>query len=158
MKTTPSGTLKVVTLVGLGLATIIALGVLESPAAKPDPEDVDNLVLVIAKKNGEYRELKKNDCDGENAFIKLLNNGKYLKSHKLHFKHKDASQPECELPDGCAACTPTPTPRAQLNIKTDKVTVANAAESVADGDPHVTIQIAAKSPDDIKAVLDMLAP
>ena len=157
MKTTPSGTLRIVTLVGLGLATIIALGVLKSLAAKPDPEDVDNLVLVIAKKNGEYRELIKNDCPTENAFIKLLNNGKYLKSHKLHFKHKDASQPECDLPDGCAPCTKSPSP-AQLNIKTDRVTVANAAQSVADGDPHVTIQIAAKSPGDIKAVLDMLAP
>jgi hypothetical protein len=154
MKTTLSGTLRVVALIGLGLATIITLGVLESPAAKPDPEDVDNLVLVIAKKNGEYRELITNDCVTENKFIKLLNNPKYLRSHKLHFKHTDPSNPECDLPDGCAECKPSSA--TQLNIKTDKVTVANAAQSVAAGDPHVTIQVAAKSPADIKAVLDML--
>jgi hypothetical protein len=150
MKTTLSGTLRVVALVGLGLAAVLTF---RATAQSPK---TDNFELNVPKKQGEYWHLKNMKCDGQNQFIKLLNEGPYDKNstQKLHFK-KDPSQPECDLPGGCAPCTGSASP-AQLNIKTDKVTVANAAQTAADGDPNVTIRVASTSPAAIKAVLDLL--
>jgi len=156
MKTTPSGSLTVVALVGLALATVITLRAIAQPPTSATGED--EFVLTIKTPPDKYHSLKKNDCAGETAFIVLLNNGHYLKkTEKLHFKSGIGKQEECDLPGVCAQCTEPPSP-AQLNIKTDKVTVANTAQSIAGGDPNVTIKIASTSPDDIKAVLDSLAP
>jgi hypothetical protein len=159
MKTTPSGTLTVVALVGLAIVTVLTFrAAAQAPKSTPDP-DVDKFVLKIAKNPKEYHSLKKSDADGEKEFKQLLcdPNHHFDNTKKLHFKSGIGNQEECDLPEGCGTCSKSPSP-VQLNIKTDKVTVASAAQSVADGDPHVTIQVASKSPADIKAVLDLLAP
>src|SRR5438067_1282735 len=154
MKTTPYGTLTVVALVGLSLAAVLTFSATaQSPTSTLSG---DELILTIKTPPGRYHSLKKNDCAGETDFIKLLNNGHYLKkTEKLHFKSGIGKQEECDLPGVCAPCTESPSP-AQLNIKTDKVTVANAAQRVAEGDPNVTIKIASVSPADIEAVLALL--
>jgi hypothetical protein len=163
MKTIPSGTLRVGALVGVGLVTVIILRALaQSPADKPD-QDIDKIVLKIAKKGGDYYPLKDTSCDGENKFIELLNGPAYDKGYKMHFKHKDPLQPECDLPGDCAPCKKSASP-AQLKIKTDKVTVSERAKEIETGevtpvgDPNVTIRIVARNAEDINAVLAQLAP
>ena len=162
MKTTPSGTLTVVALVGLGIAAVLTFrATAQTPSRTADP-DVDKFVLTIKKKTGEYHSLKNKDADGEKALKKLLCDPTrhFDNTKKLHFKSQIGSQEECDLPSDCTVCSRSPSPAspspAQLNIKTDKVTVSNAAQSVADGDPHVTIQVASKSAADIEAVLALL--
>ena len=156
MKTTPSGTVTVVALVGLALATVITLrAIAQSPTSAADG-DVDKFVLIITNKPGEYHSLKNDDANGEKAFKKLLCDPirHFDKTKKLHFKSRIGNQDEYDLPSDCSKFASP----AQLNIKTDKVTVADAAQRVVDGDPQVTIRVASTSPDDIKAVLDSLAP
>jgi hypothetical protein len=162
MKTTPSGTLIAVAVVGLALATVITLRAIAQPPPPSADPDVDKFVLTLKNKPGDYHALKDNGADGEKVFKKLLCDPTrhFDKTKKLHFKSGTGNQDECDLPSDCATCATSsrfPSP-AQLKIKTDKITVANAAQSVADGDPHVTIQVASTSPDDIKAVLDSLTP
>jgi len=161
MKTTPSGTLTVVALVGLALATVITLrAIAQSPTSAADG-DVDKFVLIMKNKDGEYHSLKKSTPAGEAEFIMLLcdtQNHHFEQSRTLYFKPKDANAKVFDLPRECNAARSVASPGAQLNIKTDKVTVADAAQRVVDGDPQVTIRVASTSPDDIKAVLDSLAP
>jgi hypothetical protein len=156
MKSILPGTLKVVVLVGLGLVTILAWRALaQSPT--PNTNRADRFTLKIHTKPHTYHELKTSGCQGEDDFIKLLNNGNYISSTpKLHFKRGGSSNVECDLPGQCDPCSKSPSP-GQANIKTDKVTVASTAQSVADGDPHTTQQVVCKTIADVKAVLDQLA-
>ena len=157
MKTIPPGKLKVAAVVGLGVATILGWRALaQSPAPTPDRTD-ERWTLKIHTHSGKYHELKTNDCTAEDEFIKLLNGPNYLQSTpKLHFKHGAVPKPDCDLPGNCDTCSKSPSP-AQRNIKTDKITVASTAHSIADGDPHVTQQVVCKTVADVKAVLDKLA-
>jgi hypothetical protein len=163
MKTTPSGTMKAIALAGLSVATLITLRALAQtspPASKAD--DINNFVLQIKKNPDEYHLLKKNTNGGEAELTALLcdtKNHAFDQGKHMHFKSKNdpAAKKPLDLPTDCTALRSSASPGAQLNIKTNKVMVANAAQSVAAGDPHVTIQVASKSPADIKAVLDLLA-
>jgi hypothetical protein len=157
MKTTPPVILKVVAIVGLGLATILGWRALAQPPS-PNPDRTgERWTLKIHTQSGKYHELKANDCTAEDAFIDLLNGGNYVQSTpKLHFKHGASSKPDCDLPGNCDKCPKSPSP-AQRNIKTDNITVASTAQSVADGDPHVTQQVVCKTIADVKAVLEKLA-
>jgi hypothetical protein len=161
MKTTPSGTLKVVVLAGLGIATAITLRALaETPTPRSEP--VDKFLLRIKPKQGESHALANLTTQSEDDFVDLLCGKKghqYDKAQKLHLKRIDGNKPELDLPDQC----PKASSGSQLNIKTDKVTVSNAAKRISDDElgvigPHVTIQVATSSPAGIKAVLDSLAP
>lgn len=165
MKTTPSGTLRIAALVGLGIATVLTFRALaQTPAPTPDP-DIDKVVLKIVKKSDESQRLKNSTIAGEAEFIMLLcdtQNHHFDQTKKLHFKHEDGKKKEFDLPGECNAARSDASPTSQLNIKTDKVTVSKAAQSIADGEltvigSHVTIQVASKSPADIKAVVNLLA-
>jgi hypothetical protein len=157
MKTIPPGILKVVAIVGLSLATILGWRALaQPPGPNPDRRD-ERWTLKIHTRARTYHDLKTSGCEAEKAFINLLNNGHYISSTpKLHFKSGVSSQIECDLPGQCDPCSDSPSP-AHANIKTDKVTVASTAQSVADGDPHTTQQVVCKTIADVKAVLDQLA-
>jgi hypothetical protein len=163
MKTTPSGTLTIVALVGLGIAGVLTFRATAQPTSGTADPDVDKFVLTIKKNKDEYRSLKNKDLDGEKAFKKLLCDPTrhFDNTKKLHFKSAVGSKEECDLPTDCTVCsTKSPSP-AQLNIKTDKVTVSKAAQSIADGEltvigSHVTIQVASRDPADITAVLNLL--
>jgi hypothetical protein len=156
MKTIPPGILKVVALVGLGLVTIVAWHALaQSPA--PNTNRADKFTLRIHTHTGKYHELKTSDCQNEDDFIQLLNNGHYVRDNPpLHFKRGGSSHVECDLPGHCDPCSKSPSP-GQANIKTDKVTVASTAQNVTDGDPHTTQQVVCKTIADVKALLDKLA-
>jgi hypothetical protein len=160
MKPTPSGTLRVAALVALGVATVITLRALaQSPASSRDPE-VNKFVLKIKKNSGEHHKLKHQaDSKEEEDFKTLLCNGHYDSGSHMYLRHEDGTASQIDLPKDCGSSSS----RSQLNIKTDKVTVSHAAESAADSKltvigPHVTIQVASTSTDDIKAVLDRLEP
>jgi hypothetical protein len=164
MKTTPTGTLTVVALVGLGIGAVLTFRATAQPTSHTADPDVDRFVLTIKKEKDQYHSLKKNDADGEKAFKKLLcdPNHHFDNTKKLHFKSGLGNQEECDLPDQCAACSRSPSPSSTgLNIKTDKVTVSNAAQLAADDEltaigSHVTTQVASRSAADIEAVLELL--
>jgi|SRR6266404_1812728 len=155
MKTPLSGTLTAVALIGLSIAAVLSFrATAQTPQSTPGSGD--EFVLTINTPPGKYHLLKDSTPPGETAFKELLcdRNRHFDKTKRLHFKSGIGSQAECDLP---ADCSKFASP-AQLKIKTDKVTVANTAQSIAGGDPNVTIKIASTSPDDIKTVLDLLAP
>jgi hypothetical protein len=157
---TLSGTVTLVVLAAVAVVTAFALrGFAQSSPAPtqtepPDPPEAhDNFVLKIKPRHS----LKDGSDKGEEAFMALMNSGKYevAKGNKVHLRHAKAAKKDEYLPRGAET--------SQLEIKTDKVTVSQTALEIEAGDltviqPHVTVQIASKSPADIKAVLDLMAP
>jgi cellobiose-specific phosphotransferase system component IIB len=122
----------------------------------PDPAEAhEKFVLKIKPRH----PLKDSSKAGEDAFKRLLNNGKYssTKGNKVHLRHAKDSDGDEYLPNASGASS------SKIDIQTDKVTASELAKNMASGDltligPHVTIQIACTSPDDVKAVLEQLAP
>lgn len=168
-----SGTVKFVALAGVAVAAIITLRTfaqtssstptLTDPKMPPEP-DASQATFVLKIKN---RHLLKDDSDaGEAAFAALLSNGHYetAKGNRIHLRHRRAQWGEHYFPQDRASWpppSPPPSPHAQLNIKTDKVTVSEAARSLANGEltsisPHVTQLVASHNAADITAVLDQL--
>lgn len=153
MKATTSVIAIVVALAAGGVATVIALRALR-PA---DCRFTQKYTLIITTSPNDYVELKLGE-PGEDPFIRLLCNGHYERTAKLHFKHKNTVKPDKYLPGSdCPAALET-----QFNIKTDKVTASKAGQSSTDeeftmiGPVHVTQQIAAPTMADITAVLNLL--
>ena len=154
MKATTSVITIVVALAAVGVATVIILR-----ASKPaDCKFTQKYTLIITNSPNDYVPLKTDTDTGEADFIKLLCNGPYERTAKLHFKHKNAGKPDRYLPGpDCQAALET-----QFNIKTDKVTASKAGQSSTDeeftmiGPVHVTQQIAAPTMADITAVLNLL--
>ena len=153
MKTTPSVVAIVVALVAIGVATVVTLRALK-PA---DCKFTQKYTLVITNSPNDYVELKLGEA-GEDPFIRLLCNGPYERTAKLHFKHQNTRKQDRYLPGpDCQAALET-----QFNIKTDKVTASKAGQSSTDeeftmiGPVHVTQQIAAPTIADITAVLNLL--
>lgn len=159
---TLSGTVRLVVLATVAVATALALRgfAQSSPSPAPaqteppdPPEAHEQFVLKIKPRHS----LKDGSEKGEDAFKYLLNNGKYDvgKGNKVHLRHAKAGKSDEYLPRGADT--------SKLEIKTDKVTASQTALEIEAGDltviqPHVTVQIASKSPADIKAVLDLMAP
>jgi hypothetical protein len=149
-----SGPIKFAILAAVAVVAAFTLrGFAQSAPNKPPPSQ-EKFVLTI----NTPHPLKDGSKDGEKAFKYLLNNGKYpkAKGNQVHMKHADANEPDEDLPNGAGASS-------KLEIQTDKVTVSEIAKNIEAGEltliqPHVTIQVASKSPADIKAVLDLLAP
>jgi hypothetical protein len=150
-----SGPTKFAILATIAVGTAFALRAFAQSAPNKPPPTQEKFVLTI----NSGATLKDSTPGGEKAFKDLLNYpGKYPKEkgNKLHMKHANpASGEEC-LPTG-AVCS------SKLEIQTDKVTVSEIAKNIEAGEltliqPHVTIQIACPNPDDVKAVLDKLAP
>jgi hypothetical protein len=167
MKTTPSGTIKVVALAGLGVAIVITFRALaQTPTPTPTSDDINNFVLQIKKNPGEYHPLKTNGIGPEATFIALVcdkQNHHFDSTKEMRFKSKKIPG-EFKLPKDCDTARSALPSGAQLNIKTNKVTVSETAKRIEAGevtpigDPNVTIKIASHSPEDIKAVLDQLSP
>ena len=164
MKTTPSGTIKLLALAALSVGVLVSLRALAqspAPASRADP-DIDKFVLIIKKNPQEYASLKDGSRPGEAKFILLTcdDNRRYDNTRKLHFKSGHGSD-EFDLPGDCTRAR-SAIPSTQLDIKTDRIIASDAAkriqagESTPIGDPHVTIQIASPSAADITAVLDSL--
>jgi hypothetical protein len=156
-----SGSIKTVGLVAVAVITAVTLrGFAQSTPAPNEteppmpPESQEKFVLKIKHRH----PLKDSSKAGEDAFKALLNNGKYGAGtgNKVHLRHSKAQDKDEYLPAGAGTS-------AKLEIQTDKVTVSETAKDIEAGgltliQPHVTIQVASKSPADIKAVLDLLAP
>lgn len=164
MKTTPSGTIRAIALIGVSVAIVITLQTRAqtSPTASR-ADDIKDFVLEIKGNAREYHELRDGTLPGEAAFILLVCDDQhhhFLGNKHLNFKSKrdttDPINPTFDLPKDCTKARSNVSPTGQLNIKTDKVTVSRTAQSVPAGDPHVTTQIASTTADDIKAVLDKL--
>ena len=150
---TQSGPIKLAILAAVALVAVFTLRAFAQSASKPPPSQ-EKFVLTI----NDPHPLKDSSKAGEKRFKDLLNNGKYAKEkgNTVHMKHTDANEPEEDLPTGSATSS-------KLEIQTDKVIVSETAKNIEAGEltliqPHVTIQVASKSPADIKAVLDLLAP
>lgn len=159
---TLSGTIKFVLFPAVAIGAAIALhGFAQAPTAAtstaepPDPPPShENFVLRIKPRHSLANASKA----GEKAFKDLLNNGHYpaAKGNKLHMRHSDSTETDEYLPTGAGTSS-------KLDIKTDKVTVSETAKALEADEltvigPHVTIQVASSNPDDIKKVLDLLAP
>ena len=148
-------------LVAVAMVTAVTLRSFAQTAPAPSdteppmpPESQEKFVLKIKHRH----PLKDSSKTGEDAFKALLNNGKYgaATGSKVHMRHSKAQEKDEYLPAGAGTS-------AKLEIQTDKVVVSETAKEIEAGgltliQPHVTIQIASKSPADIKAVLDLLAP
>lgn len=162
MKTQP-GPIKFAILAAVAVAAALTLlGVARStPTPTPTPCDSSDPAVSYEKfvlKIKPYHQLKDGSKPGETAFKALLNNGHYdvTKHNKLHMKHTLSSDGEECLPTGAAMSS-------NIDIQTDKVTMSEIAKGLEAGEltliqPHVTIQIACHSPDDVTAVLNLLAP
>ena len=156
-----SGSIKMVGLVAVAVVAAVTLRSFAQSTPAPSeteppmpPESQEKFVLKIKHRH----PLKDSSKAGEDAFKALLNNGKYgtAAGNKVHMRHSKAQEKDEYLPAGAATS-------AKLEIETDKVVVSEIAKDIEAGgliliQPHVTIQIASKSPADIKAVLDLLAP
>jgi len=150
---TQSGSIKLAMLVTVAVIAAITLRGFAQSASKPPPSQ-EKFVLTI----NSDAALKDASANGEKAFKDLLNTpGKYPKEkgNKIHMKHSSGGADEC-LPTG-AVCS------SKLDIQTDKVTVSETAKNIASEEltliqPHVTIQIASSSADDVAAVLAKLGP
>src|ERR1700716_2332423 len=151
-----SGSIKTVGLVAVAVVAAFALrGFAQSTPAPSEteppmpPESQEKFVLKIKHRH----PLKDSSKAGEDAFKALLNNGKYgaATGNKVHLRHSKAQEKDEQLPAGAAT--------SKLEITTDKVVVSETAKDIEAGEltliqVHVTIQVASKSPADIKAVLD----
>lgn len=149
-----SGPVKFAILTTVAVVAAFTLRTFAQSAPNKPPSSQEKFVLMI---NSDH-PLKDGSKAGEKAFKDLLNNGKYpkAKGNRVHMKHSDANDPDEDLPNGAGASS-------KLDIQTDKVMVSETAKNIEAGEltliqPHVTIQVASKSPADIKAVLDLLAP
>ena len=157
---TQSGPIKLAILAAVAVVAAITLrGFAQSapaPTELPDPSPSnEKFVLKIKPRH----PLKDSTDATEKAFKDLLNNGHYeaAKGNKVHLRHTAANKPDEYLPTGAGASS------TKLEIQTDKVTKSETAQNIEVEEltviqPHVTIQVASRSPDDIKAVLDLMAP
>jgi hypothetical protein len=158
---TLSGTVRLVVLATVAVATALALRGFAQSSPSPAPAQTEppdpppsSEKFVLKIKPRAY--LKDQSPAGEEAFAKLLSNGKYSagKGNKVNLRHAVGAKEE-DLPRGGASSS-------QFEIKTDQVTVSQTAMEIEVGEltaiqPHVTVQVASKDPADIAAVLDKIA-
>jgi hypothetical protein len=157
-----SGTIKLVVLVAVALLVVVTLrafaqspkshrwppkpGTCKAPSNLPQPN------APFVKNIPNHRPLKKMTDEGEAEFAALLCNGHYdaAKGNIVHFKHRSSGLGEHCLPRDCSDF-------AQASIKTDKVIVSEAADTeLTLIQPHVSIQIACPTQNDVDAVLKLL--
>jgi hypothetical protein len=154
---TLSGTVKLLVLAVVAVVAAITFRAFAQPVPTPtlteppDPLPAQEPFVLIIKPRHVLAQ-----GTTEKAFKDLLNNGHYpaANRNKVHMRHKDPHEADEYLPTGSGTSS-------NLDIKTDKVTVSKAAQSIADTEltvisPHVTIQVASPSAADIEAVLKLL--
>jgi hypothetical protein len=168
---TPSGTIALVTLATLVAAVVACTN--GTWVRQPPPDvNLDNPPMPpvsnekFVKQIVHRRTLKDGSPHGEEVFRNLLNNGHYSasKGNRIHFIYTDDKRIPPRYPkhrewmpaQGNAGSA------AQLEIKTDKVIVSETAQGLPTENltlisPHVTQQIAVNTPEDVTAVLNLLA-
>jgi len=163
---TPSGTTKLVTLATIAAAVVACTNGTWGQQSLPDVNldnppmpEVSNETYVLRIK--QRRLLKDGTPHGEQAFKNLLNNGRYSASrgNRIHFIYTDDKENkkhrEWMPAQGNAGSA------AQLDIKTDKVTVSETAQGLPTENltlisTHVTQQIAVSTQEDLTKVLNKL--
>ena len=153
---TLSGTLKYVVMAAIGLVAVLTFRALAQstvPAPHVPPASKAAFVLIIQSERAVKDEENFEDV------LKTLKSQLYC----LHMKHSQGhpqghgphkGQMEYDLTGGSDAC-------AQLDIKTDKVTMSETAKSASGEEltpisTHTTIQVPSMSSSDITTVLNAL--
>jgi hypothetical protein len=179
---TPPGTFRIAFVTACGIAVALCIRAVATPTPTPTPTAGDDLPMpecgnekfVLRIKDRQPLKAKSASTDdviaAEVNFVALMCSAPYAnpKKNRIHFRHlmhtTDSKQVHF-LPDDCSQF-PRMAPSSQgaeLKIKTDKVTVSEAAKAFGELEltpisQHVTQQIAVQESKDVKAVVDSLAP